>query len=125
MQKRSLMKIGLGTLLLSATIIGVTAEAAAQSAARPRPKDAQIVEEALPPAKVKDEVAPDEKVTVVKKGTDRVEEFRSKGKVYKMRVTPIAGPAYVLLDEKGDGNFVRVDGPVTRMSVPMWVLFEW
>jgi Protein of unknown function (DUF2782) len=107
-------------------VAGVVAQAAfAQSAARPRPKDVEPVEAPLPPSKIKDEVAPDEKVTVVKKGTDRVEEFRSRGKLYKMRVTPKAGPAYTLIDEKGDGNFVRVDGPVPRVSVPMWVLLEW
>jgi Protein of unknown function (DUF2782) len=117
------------SIVSAVVVFGVGSVAAqsvfAQSAARPRPQDAQPVEEPLPPAKIKDEVAPDEKVTVVKKGKDRVEEFRSKGKLYKMRVTPAAGPAYTLIDEKGDGNFVRVDGPVPRVSVPMWVLLEW
>jgi hypothetical protein len=139
-QKFSVMKIRFAILMASVGVACAVTEVSAQSTARPRPKDVQVVEEILPAAKVKDakdtkdtkdakdakdEVAPDEKVTVIKKGTDRVEEFRSKGKVYKMRVTPLVGPAYVLMDEKGDGNFVRIDGPVTRMSVPMWVLFEW
>jgi hypothetical protein len=125
MNKRTLRR----TVVNAVVVFGVASVAAqsvfAQSTARPRPKDVEPVEAPLPPSKITDEVAPDEKVTVVKKGKDRVEEFRSKGKLYKMRVTPSVGPAYMLIDEKGDGNFVRVDGPVPRVSVPMWVLLEW
>ena len=65
------------------------------------------------------------KVTIVKKGSDTVEEYRLNGKLYKMRVVPAKGPAYFLVDPKGDGNFSRVEGPAPKIAVPTWVLIEW
>jgi hypothetical protein len=48
-----------------------------------------------------------------------------KGKLYKMRVLPRDGKPYLLIDEKGEGKFTRVDGPEPKIAVPMWVLIEW
>jgi hypothetical protein len=113
----------------------------AQSTARPAPKDAIPVDTLPPPpdittnagGKGKDaprdiaklDASPETKVTTTKRGDDRVEEFRFRGKLYKTKVTPVKGPAYYLVDTKGDGSFVRMDGPDLKMTVPMWILLEW
>jgi hypothetical protein len=41
-----------------------------------------------------------------------------------MRVVPAIGPAYWLIDPKGDGSFVRLDSPTPNIAVPMWVILE-
>ena len=64
-------------------------------------------------------------MTTRQSGTDTIEEYRIGGRMYKQRVQPAAGPAYFLIDEKGEGKFIRVDGPDLKVSVPMWVLFSW
>ena len=64
-------------------------------------------------------------VTIIKRGEDTIEEHRVKGKLYKQHVQPAKGLAYTLIDEKGDGKFVRADGPELKFAVPMWVLVEW
>ncbi|MEQ1517929.1 MAG: DUF2782 domain-containing protein [Usitatibacteraceae bacterium] len=103
----------------------------AQSQARPRPKDAKPIEDVLPPPQVQETKetkiadARDLKVTTRVSGTDTIEEYRLGGKLYKQRIQPANGPAYILIDEKGEGKFVRVDGPDAKISVPMWVLFTW
>jgi len=106
-----------------------TATAPAPSKEHPKPKNLQPVDDlsapAPPPPQVKDDPTLEAKVTTVKKGTDTVEEYRINGKLYKMRVVPATGPAYILVDAKGDGSFARVDGPDLKMAVPTWVLFEW
>lgn len=108
--------------------------APAPSKEHPKPKDLQPVDDAPalisapPPPQIKDnrdDPTLEAKVTTVKKGTDTVEEYRVNGKLYKMRVVPASGPAYILVDAKGDGSFARVDGPDLKMAVPTWVLFEW
>ena len=100
--------------------------ALAQSQARPRPKDVQVVEELAAPPKVKDgKNVPEPQITTRKSGADTVHEYRIKGRLYQQKIQPANGPAYYLIDEKGEGKFTRVDGPEPKISVPMWVLLEW
>ncbi len=120
--------------LISATMALVVSSAfatvaLAQSTERAKPKDVVPVEDA--PVASKELIPPKEKakleskVTTVKKGADTVDEYRLNGKLFKMRITPAKGPAYYLIDPKGDGNFIRADGPEQKIATPTWVLLEW
>ena len=103
-----------------------TFPALAQSQARPKPKDVQPVEELPSPPEVKDtDASRDVKVTTRQSGTDTIEEYRIGGRLYKQRIQPASGPAYYLVDEKGEGKFTRVDGPDLKIAVPTWVLLTW
>lgn len=98
----------------------------AQSPTRPRPKDLTVVEDIPSPPEVKaTDASKEEKVTTRKSGTDTIEEYRLGGKLYKQRIQPAVGPAYYLVDEKGEGKFTRVDGPDLKIAVPMWVILSW
>lgn len=98
----------------------------AQSQARPRPKDLQLVEDVPSPPEVKaSDWSQDVKVTTRQSGTDRIEEYRLGGRLYKQRIQPASGPAYYLIDEKGEGKFTRVDGPDLKIAIPMWVILTW
>ena len=113
------------TLILALTIC-ICLPAYAQSAARPRPKDAVVIEEVKTPPQVQDvKGAPEPEITTRKAGGDTIVEYRIRGKLYQQKVQPAAGPAYYLIDDKGEGKFTRVDGPDVKYSVPMWVLLEW
>ncbi len=94
--------------------------ALAQSPARPKPPGVEVVEEIPSPTDAKEI-----KVTTRKSGTDTIEEHRIGGRLYKQRIQPESGPAYYLIDEKGEGKFIRSDGPDLKTSVPMWVLWTW
>src|SRR5512134_3771975 len=48
-------------------------------------------------------------VTILKRGTDTVEEYRIGGRLYMIKVTPARGAPYYLVDHRGDGTFVRQD----------------
>ncbi|MEP7156034.1 MAG: DUF2782 domain-containing protein [Betaproteobacteria bacterium] len=99
----------------------------AQSQARPRPKDSQVVEDLTTPPQVKDlkENVTEPAVTTRTEGGATITEYRMRGRLYQQKVQPATGPAYYLIDEKGEGKFARVDGPDVKVSVPMWVLKEW
>ena len=104
--------------------------AIAQSTERPKPPGTKPLQEpppppALPPAQPGD--APDlqPQVTVHKDGENTIEEYRLRGKLYMMKVTPAHGHPYVLMDNKGDGTFMRQDNPLDNgVRVPQWVLME-
>jgi hypothetical protein len=52
-----------------------------------------------------------------------VEEYRVNGRLYKIKVTPLRGEPYILVDHRGDGSFVPAEGPGTPgLSVPQWVI---
>ena len=106
--------------------LSVFAVSAIAQAAPPRvkPNDLEVVDTVAAPVK-KDALPEDVKVVVVKKDGATFEEYRVRGKHTKTRVTPAAGPSYILVDLKGDGNFVRADGPEAKGSIAMWTILEW
>lgn len=65
---------------------------------------------------------PDEpEVTITTRGEDRHEEYRLNGRLYMIRVTPKVGPSYYLIDNEGQGQFMRSD-LAPRISPPVWVI---
>lgn len=93
-------------------------------AAQQAPKLEPVPEPPPPPPGMKDEID-EPQVTISRRGEDRVEEYRMRGKLYMVKVTPAHGTPYYLVDPAGDGNFVREDGPGRPMAVPMWVIKSW
>ena len=62
-------------------------------------------------------------VTITKKTDLVIEEYRVGGKLYMIKVTPKIGLPYYMIDERGDGEFSRQDGPIgPQVSPPRWVI---
>ena len=91
------------------------------AAAQTRPADLQPLPEPPPPPRALDEPL-EPQVTIIKRGDDKVEEFRMNGKLYRIKVTPPHGTPYYLIDERGDGKFSRHDSLDSGLRVPMWVI---
>lgn len=88
------------------------------------PADLQpLPEPPPPPTMATDEAALEPQVTIKKREGETVEEYRLNGRLYKIIVTPEHGVPYTLIDPRGDGSFVPMEGPgVDRISIPMWVI---
>ena len=111
---------------VTAIAMSLALPAFAQSQAHPKPKDLKVVDDVPPPPRVKEgEPMVEPTVTTRKVGDDTIQEYRVRGRLYQQRIQPASGPAYYLVDDKGEGKFSRVDGPDAKISVPMWVLLEW
>ena len=98
--------------LLSAIALNVAAQ-------NQPPKLEPIPEPPPPPTSLDESLEP--QVTIIRRGEDKVEEFRMNGRVYMLRVTPPHGVSYYMVDNKGDGNFMRHNLD-SGIRVPMWVL---
>jgi hypothetical protein len=107
--------------------------AIAQSTARPRPPGTLPLEEIPPPPPMPitesatvdlKEIESRSQVTTRVEGEQTVQEYRVNGKLYMTRVTPKYGRPYVLMDQRGDGTFTRMDTLEPSLRVPQWVLFE-
>ncbi len=70
--------------------------------------------------------APDDvpDVTITKETEQTVEEYRLGGKLYMIKVTPKHGVPYYLVDDRGDGKFVRQESLDSGLRVPRWVIFS-
>ncbi len=68
-------------------------------------------------------IEPDITIIASDKGTRY--EYRVNGQLYMVKVQPVNGPPYYLLDTNGDGTLdVQEDHPY-QAGIPQWVLFSW
>jgi hypothetical protein len=65
-------------------------------------------------------------VTLKQHDNRQVEEYRYNDHLYMMRVTPAAGPSYLLVDPDGTGDLEwRRDSSGLVERAPRWTLFSW
>lgn len=79
---------------------------------------------ALPPASYEGETVGPE-VTIIERDDATIYEYRINGQVYMVRVQPVAGPPYYLVDSDGDGQLDVRDNRAWNNSINQWLLFEW
>lgn len=116
------------TLIVFAATIAFALPVITQNAAAQSGKSAAqpIPEPPPPPPGFELDPAAEPQVTIRKRGEETVEEYRIAGKLYMMKVTPAGGgPSYYMIDERGDGQFSRRDGPAPGVKPPMWVIHSW
>lgn len=93
-----------------------------------------LADDAPPPSKLEPvpEIAPqpgvadiemEPQVTITHRGTDKIEEYRIKGRLYMIKVTPRIGKPYYLLPGP-HGQFVRHSDLSPNFVVPMWMIKE-
>ena len=112
-------------ILLAVASLAFAACALAQSQPRPLPPGSKPLEELPPPpAVVEQNPALEPAITTRKEADHTVQEYRIRGRLYMIRVTPAHGLPYVLIDNKGDGQFARQDNLDSGLRVPQWVLLE-
>ena len=78
-----------------------------------------------PPGMEAFDAALEPQVTIVKAESETREEFRIKGKLYMIKVTPAVGPAFFLVDRQGDGKFIEANVPGADIKPPQWVILSW
>lgn len=110
------MKTTIQTLIATLMLTALAA-VAADKAPAPPPGSTPVPDG---PPTAKDIQEPS--ITIRSRNGERIEEYRLRGKLYMIRVTPPKGKPYYLVDEMGRGEFTRQDGPAAPTAVPQWVL---
>jgi hypothetical protein len=62
-------------------------------------------------------------ITIKPSSQGQVEEYRSNGKLYMLKVTPKVGKPYYLIDPTGEGRFNRME-TLPGLQPPQWVIKE-
>lgn len=107
------------------TILLLAMAMAAPVAAQQRPQLEPIPEPPPPPPPGIADESFEPEVTILQRGEDKVEEFRIRGRLYMVKVTPPGGAPYYLVDQRGDGVMVPYTHASPTLSVPMWVVRSW
>jgi hypothetical protein len=80
--------------------------------------------EIAPPAPPVESIEPE--VTIIQGSDAVIEEYRRNGRLYMVKVTPVVGPAYYLVDHDGDGTLEYSRSDIeSNLLIPRWVLFSW
>jgi len=83
----------------------------------------------IPPAKQQGLVGEEgiqPEVTIIKKKDGTVEEYRIRGRLYMVKITPSKGKPYYLLDRDGDGELEsRRNELDPSILIPSWILLSW
>jgi hypothetical protein len=77
-----------------------------------------------PPAFDQSEAVDEPQVTITKQTEQIVEEYRSHGKLYMIKITPKHGKPYYLIDDRGDGKFARQESLDSGLRVPTWIIHK-
>ncbi|HIF54824.1 MAG TPA: DUF2782 domain-containing protein [Methylococcaceae bacterium] len=65
-------------------------------------------------------------ITIIRKGKKTIQEFRKNGMLYMVKIVPVVGPSYYLIDTNGDGNLdVRQSDLDQGININQWKLFQW
>ena len=65
-------------------------------------------------------------ITIIRKGKNTIQEYRSGGRLYMIKVIPDIGPPYYFLDSNGDGTMdVRKNDLDKGSNINMWKILEW
>ncbi|MSQ67705.1 MAG: DUF2782 domain-containing protein [Gammaproteobacteria bacterium] len=116
------MRTSQNILLLAALLSCPCAFAANPSNLQEVPESAP---EPLGPMEDGQAIEPD--VTIIQRKDSTVEEYRLSGRLYMVKITPVAGPSYYLVDQDGDGRLEARVGNLANQNpvIPNWVIFSW
>ncbi len=112
------------SIILSALLaLAAQDAAAAEKAQEPAAKEAPIPEKI--PAKAGEGNEPTVRIRTSDNG-DIVEEYREGGVVHMVKVTPLRGKPYYIMDNNGDGRLDKADAEAAGGVVPVsWIIAEW
>lgn len=96
--------------------------AAGAAIAAERPPTLPLPEIPPPPGIADPSLEPE--VSIRHRGEERIEEYRVRGRLYMIKVTPPHGRPYYLVNFRGDGRFTRMDDLSPNFQVPLWVISE-
>ena len=64
-------------------------------------------------------------VTIIRQEDKIIEEYRINNTLYMVKITPVVGMTYYLIDHDGDGKLDVRKNELDDVIVPQWVLLTW
>ena len=84
-----------------------------------------VIEAPDPPSIIESGEAIEPQITIIRQEDKIIEEYRINNNLYMVKITPVAGMTYYLIDHDGDGKLDVKKDELDDVIVPQWVLFTW
>lgn len=114
-----------GRWVAVATLVTLTAALPCQAQTEESPRLEDLQDAPPPPDVVQSGEPLEPEVTIIRKDTETLEEYRVAGKLYMVKVTPSVGPSYYMMDQDGDGKLELRKDRLDDYVIPQWVIFSW
>ena len=109
--------------LLLVLFVGTACAAEAPAAGKPA---APLPPPPLPPASASGQNSvPEPQVTIKTRGSEIIQEYRTNGRLYMVKITPSHGYPYYLIDTTGDGKLDSRRNQLENPPINQWILFSW
>lgn len=79
----------------------------------------------IPDAEDDSRIIPEPEVRIIRKKDTVIEEYRVKGQLRFVKITPSVGPAYYMIDTDGDGILETRENDLDNPPINQWILLEW
>jgi hypothetical protein len=106
------------------SILSLALALAAYAQKLPPAKLEPLPEAPPPPPEIANDPDLEPQVTIVRRSTETIEEYRVNGRLTMVKVIPKTGRPYYLVADGTDGTFIRRDSLDSGVKVPMWLLFS-
>ena len=85
-----------------------------------------LVEPPPLPERIQDGEVIEPDINIIQYEDRIVEEYRHGDKLYAIKVTPVVGRVYYLMDTDGDGSLETTQYELSSgLLIPNWILLEW
>ena len=64
-------------------------------------------------------------ITIIRQEDKIIEEYRINNNLYMIKISPVVGMTYYLIDHDGDGKLDVRKNELDDVIVPQWVLITW
>jgi hypothetical protein len=64
-------------------------------------------------------------ITIIRQEDKIIEEYRINNNLYMVKITPVIGMTYYLIDHDGDGKLDVRKNELDDVIVPQWILITW
>lgn len=103
-------------------LLGIASMVAIAASNDPSSSDVQAASAAFDAGADMSQPGDEPQVTIAPPKDAVIEEYRVGNKLYMIKIIPKVGAPYYLIDDQGDGKFVRQESLDSGFRPPRWVL---
>ena len=86
---------------------------------------APVIESPELPGSIESDEQIEPQITIIRQEDKIIEEYRINNNLYMVKITPVIGMTYYLIDHDGDGKLDVRKNELDDVIVPQWVLITW
>lgn len=89
-------------------------------------EDIEMAQPPVLPEPLMDGETIEPEINIIQKEDRLIEEYRINGQLYMIKITPVIGYPYYLIDTDGNGSLeTRQHGLDSGLLIPNWILLRW